>query len=191
MNFYLISQITSEHLTSNSKMWHVTTPCCVPEHSSALPWALDSVHHNSENQPSCHSSNLLRYIRSLDWAKIISLISAAASTTPLQNLPPPLPLLLLLDVPFPDVEADPMLPCLCPPRGLQMFTRKWPLTFTLKSVISQRACECTIDFLRKSPHLSRRAHEWPLTFTLKSLTSQRAFKCTVTFTLKSLTSQTC
>ena len=46
---------------------------------------------------------------SLYWAQIISLISAAASTTPLQDLPPPLP--LLLDVPCPDVEADPVLLC--------------------------------------------------------------------------------
>ena len=61
---------------------------------------------------------------SLDLAQIISLISAAASTTPLQDLPPPLPLLLLLDVPCPDIEADLVLPCLYPPRGLQTFTRK-------------------------------------------------------------------
>ena len=101
---------------------YVTTPCCVPEHSSALPWALDSVHNNPGKQPSCHSSNLLRYIRSLDRAQIMSHL--AASTTPLQDLPPRLPLLLLLDVLCPDVEADPVLPCLCPPRELQTFTRK-------------------------------------------------------------------
>ena len=49
----------------------MATPCCVPEHSSALPWALDSVFHNPGKQPSCHSSNLLRYLRSIDWAQII------------------------------------------------------------------------------------------------------------------------
>ena len=35
MNFYLISQMTSAHLTSNSML--CTTPSCVPEDSSALP----------------------------------------------------------------------------------------------------------------------------------------------------------
>ena len=49
----------------------MTTPCCVPEHSSALPWALDSVLHNPGKHPSCHSSNLLRYLRSIEWAQII------------------------------------------------------------------------------------------------------------------------
>ena len=118
----------------------MTTPCRVPEHSSAPPWALDSVLHNPGKQPSCHSSNLLRYLRSLDWAQIISLISAATSTPPLQDLPPPLPLLLLLDVTFPDVEAVPVSPCLCPPRGLQTFTRR--------STASPRSClpNVTFDF---------------------------------------------
>ena len=44
------------------------------------------------------------YIRSLEWAKLFSLTSAVTSTTPLQDLPSPPPLLLLLDVPFPDLK---------------------------------------------------------------------------------------
>ena len=125
-----------------------------------------SIHHNPGKQASCHSSNLLRYIRSLDWARIISLTSTTASTTPLQDLPPPLPLLLLQDVPCPDVKAVPVLPCLCPPRGLQTFTskspcpsrhaRKRPLTFTIKSVTSQdMLASAPSTFTRKSSHLSR------------------------------------
>ena len=40
-----------------------------------------------------------------------------------QDLPSPPPL-FLLDVPFPDIETVPVSPCLCPPRGLKIFTHK-------------------------------------------------------------------
>ena len=66
----------------------------------------------------CHTSNPMRYINTLISAKLFSLVSAASSTPPLKDLPSPLPL-LLLDVPFPDIEAIPVSPCLCPPRGLK------------------------------------------------------------------------
>ena len=85
----------------------------------------------------------MRYVNTLIPAKLFSLVSAASSTPPLQDLPSPLPL-LLLDVPFPAVEAVPVSPCLRPPRGLKTFTRKSTalpklclpnglLTFTRKS----------------------------------------------------------
>ena len=48
----------------------MTTPCSVPEHSSALSWALDSVLHNPGKQPSCHSFSLLRHLRRIDSAQI-------------------------------------------------------------------------------------------------------------------------
>ena len=85
--------------------------------------------------------------------------SAAASTTPLQDLPSPPPLLLLLDVPFPDLK-NLFLCCLARvhQEDRNSFTRKSTsplknvlakalLTFTRKSTHSQeRACKCTFDF---------------------------------------------
>ena len=128
----------------------------------------------------CHTSNSMRYINPLNLARLFSLISAATPTPPLQDLPPPLPLLLLLDVPCPDVKVVPVSPCLCPPRGLQTFTRKStappssclpntlltftrkstqdvlasaPLTFTHKSTAPPRSClpNGFLTFIRKSP----------------------------------------
>ena len=106
-----------------------------------------------------HTSNPMRYINTLIPAKLFSLVSAASSTPPLQDLPSPLPL-LLLDVPFPDVEGVPMSPCLCPPRGLKTFTRKSTalprlclpnglLTFTHKSTQGVLA-NAAPTFTRKS-----------------------------------------
>ena len=98
---------------------------------------------------------------------IISLTSAAASTTPLWDLPSPPPLLLLLDVPCPDLKS-----------------------LTLKRVSQhsqERPCKYTIDFHSQVNPLSRtclQMHRWlllasqltlknvlanaPLTFTHKS-----------------------
>ena len=120
-----------------------------------------------------HTSNPIRYINTLIPAKLFSLVSATSSTPPLQDLPPPLPLLLLLDAPCPDVEAVPVSPCLCPPRGLKTFTRKSTarprlclknglLTFTFKS---------TQDVLASAPQ----------TFTRKSTTPPRLCLPIVTF----------
>ena len=115
----------------------------------------------------------MRYIKTLNPAILFSLVSAASSTPPLQDLPPPLPLLLLLDVPCPDVKAVPVSPCLCPPRGLKTFTHKLTalprlclpnrlLTFTLKS---------TQDVLASAP----------LTFTRTSTAPPRLRLPIVTF----------
>ena len=92
--------------------------------------------------------------------QIISLTSAAASTTPLQDLPSPPPLLLLLDVPYPDLKSL----YLCRLARIQQedrssCTRKStsplknllanaPLTFTRKSVLAS----VPLTFTRKSPH---------------------------------------
>ena len=65
----------------------------------------------------------MRYINTLTPAKLFSLVSATSSTSPLQDLPSPLPL-LLLDILCPDVEAVPVSPCLCPLRGLKTLTRE-------------------------------------------------------------------
>ena len=95
---------------------------------------------NPGKQPNCRSSNLLGYIRSLEWAKSICLTPAAASTTPLQDLPSPPLLLLLLDVPFPDLKSL-FLHRLAP---VHQEDRS---SFTRKSTHSQeRACKCTFDF---------------------------------------------
>ena len=122
-------------------------------------------------------------MRSLRWAQIISLISAATSTTSLQDLLPPLSLLLLLDVPCPDFEAVPVSPCLCPPRG--------PLTFTLKSLASQNVLRSApLTFTLKSVASQDVLTSAPLTFTLKSVTSQDMLaSAPLTFTLKSVTSE--
>ena len=110
-------------------------------------------------QPKCHYSNLLGHIWSLEWVKFISLTSADTSTTPLQDLPSPPPLLQLLDVPCPNLKSL----FLCHLARVHQedhsfFTRKSaspfknvlskaPLTFTRKSTLSQdRACKCTFDF---------------------------------------------
>ena len=154
-----------------------------------------SVHHYPGKQPSCHSSSLLRYIRSLDWAQILSLISAAASTTPLQDLPSPPPLLLLLDVPCPDLQS--LILC-----RLARVHQEDCSSSTRKSTHSQdRACKCTFDiqsevtsplknvlanvlvtFTHKSASPLKNVLAKALTtLTRKSTHSQdRACKCTVT-----------
>ena len=148
-------------------------PSCVPEDSSALTYALDSVHHSPGKQPDCHYSNLLRYIRSLEWAKLFSLISAATSTTPLQDLPLPLPLLLLLEVPCPDFERLFLLsPCVCPPGG--------PLTFTHKSShLSRHAYKCTIDF-HSQVNTTSQEHACKCTIDFHSQVSSHLKTCSQT-----------
>ena len=154
----------------------MTTPSCVPEDSSALPYTPGSIHHNPGKQPNCHASNLLGYIRSLEWARIISLTSAPASTTSLQDLPPPLPLLLLLDVPCPDFEAVPVSPACVHQEDSR-------LSLTSHFTYQERVCKCTVDFHSLSSHLSRRARKCTIDFCSQSpVTSQeRACKCTVDF----------
>ena len=90
--------------------------------------------------------------------QIISLICATTSTTPLHDLSSTPPLLLHLDVPFPDLKSL----FLCHLARVHQehrssFTRKSasplknvlakaPLTFTRKSTLSQdRAYNCTFD----------------------------------------------
>ena len=120
----------------------------------------------------CHTSNSMRYINPLNRARLFSLVSAASSTPPLQDLPPPLPLLLLLDVPFPDFEAVPVSPCLCPPRGLQTFTKRvtlplktcwqmhhWLACSSLSSLVGEvgdttRGCSIPLQRLKWLHHLS-------------------------------------
>ena len=149
-----------------------TAPFCVPASTSALPWALYSVLQYSGMRCFCHTSNPMRYINTLIPAKLFSLVSAASSAPPLQDLPSSLPV-LLLDVPCPDVEAVSVSPCFCPPRGLKTFTRKSTalprlclpnglLTFTRKS---------TQDVLASAPP----------TFTRKSSTPPRLCLPIVTF----------
>ena len=135
-------------------MWHLG-PSCVPEDSSALPYAPDSIHHDPGRQPNCHASNLLGYIRSLEWARIISITSAPASTTSLQDLPPPLPLLLLLDVPFPDFF-------LYHPACIHQEDSR--LSLASRFTYQDRACKCTVDFHSLSSCLSRRARKCTIDF---------------------------
>ena len=71
--------------------------------------------------------------------QIISLTSAASSTTPLQDLPPPLPLLLLLDVPCPDFRG-----CSCV--TLLVSTKRTADFHSQVTRLSRRAHKCTIDF---------------------------------------------
>ena len=122
----------------------------------------------------CLTSNHMRYINTLISAKLFSLVSAASSTPPL----------LLLDVPFLDVEAVPVSPCLCPPRGLKTFTHKSTalprlclpnglLTFTHKSTQDVLA-SAPPTFTRKSTALPRLCLP-PVTLLL--LTSQH--KCAI------------
>ena len=139
----VLSQKSSHHeqssMSINKQAWHEFLPykpndsCTSYQHNMVYDktFMCPSKHLSSSigKQTICHSSNLLRYMRSLRWAQIISLTSAAITTTSLQDLPPPLPLLLLLDVPCLDFEAVPVSPYSCPPRG--------PQTFTSKSLTSQ------------------------------------------------------
>ena len=135
-----------------------------------------------EKQPNCHSSNLLvlGYIRSLEWARIITLTSAAASTTPLQDLPSPPHLLLLLDVPCPDLKS--LFQCRLArvhQDDCSSFTRKStsplknvlanaPLTFTRKSTYSQeRACKCSFDF-HSQVNFTSQEHACQCTFDFHS-----------------------
>ena len=122
----------------------------------------------------CHTPNSMRYTKLLNRARLFSLVSAASSTPPLQGLP--LPLLLLLDVTFPDLEAVPVSPCLCPPRGLKTFTRKLTalprlclpnalLPFTRKSTRDVLA-SAPLTFTRKSTQVSRRANQVHLCLSL-------------------------
>ena len=115
----------------------------------------------------------MRYKNTLNPARLFSIVSAAFSTPPLQYLPPPLPLLLLLNVPFPNVEGVPVSSCLCPPRGLK--------TFTSKSTALPRLCSPNglLNFTRKSTQdVLANA---PLTFTRKSTAPPRLCLPIVTF----------
>ena len=145
--------------------------------TSALPWALDSVLQYSGMCCFCHTSNPMRYKNILNPARLFSLVSAASSTPPLQDLPPPLPLLLLLDVPRPDVEDVPVSPCLCPPRGLK--------TFACKLTARSRLCSPNrlLTFTRKSTQDVLASAS--LTFTHKSIAPPRLCLPIVTFDFNS------
>ena len=145
MNFYLISRITSAHLTSNSMLCDNTLLCPRTLFSSPMGSWLGSPQPREATWLSLFQPPEGHKEPRLGPNHQSHLCCCLDNTSP--RPAPPLPLLLLLDVPCSNVEADPVLPCLCPPRGLQTFTRKWPLTFTLKSDISQRTCKFTIDFL--------------------------------------------
>ena len=142
----------------------------------------------------CHTSNPMRYINTLFPANSFSLVSAASSTPPLQDLPSPPPL-MLLDVPCSDVKAVPVSPCLCPRIGLK--------TFTCKSTALPRLClpNGLLTFTRKStqdvlasalPTFTRKSTALPtlclpnglLTFTRKS-TQDVLASALPTFTRKS------
>ena len=91
--------------------------------------------------------------------QIISLTSAAASTTSLQDLPSPSPLLLLLDVSCQDLKSLFLSRLAC-------VYQEDRSSCTRKSTHSQeRACKCTVDF-----HLQ-------VNFT----SQERACQCTVDF----------
>ena len=132
----------------------------------------------------------------MNGAKIISLTSTAALTTLLQDLPSPPPLLLLLDVPCPDLQSL----FLCHLARVDQEDRS---SSTRRSTHSQdRACKCTLDFhsevtsllknvLANAVVTSTRKSASPLKIVLtkalsistrKSTHSQdRACKCTVYF----------
>ena len=110
----------------------MNTPSCAPAMSSAPTLAFDTLLQHSGMLYFCHASNSRRYIKPLDLARSISLYSALALTTPLQDWPPPSPLLLEVACP---VDCCPGVTCSCPISG--------PLTCTLKSpqvldVLSER-----------------------------------------------------
>ena len=115
INFYLIRRITSTHLTINSMLCGNTLLC---------PRTLFSSHMGSWLvSPQPREATQLSLFQPHEGLKEHRL-GTNYSVSPLQDLPPPLPLLLLLDVPCPDIEAVLVSPCLCPPRGLQTLTRK-------------------------------------------------------------------
>ena len=127
----------------------MSPPSCVPEDSSALPWALDTVYYDPDKQPNFLSFNLLGYIWSLKWAKLSSLTSAPASTTPLQDLLPPLPPMLFLYVPCPDFKRL----FLCHLACVHQEDRRLSLASQVTS--QERACKCTS--LLSSSHSGRLA----------------------------------
>ena len=130
--------MTSAHLISNSTVCDNTFLC--PRRLFSSPINSWLYWPQSREATNCQSSNLLGYIRSLEWARIISLTSAAASTTPPQDLPSPPPLLLLLDVPCPDLKSL----FLCRLARVHQEDRS---SCIRKSTHSQeRACKCTFDF---------------------------------------------
>ena len=123
------------------------------------------------------------YIRSLDWAKLIGHTSAAASTTPLQDLPSPPPLLLLLDVPFPDLKS--LILChlgRVHQEDRSSFTRK--STSLLKNVLAK----ALLSFTRKSTHFQDRACKCTFNFHSEVTSSLKIVLASalVTFTHKSL-----
>ena len=185
INFYLISRITSEHLTSNSMLCDNTLLCHRTLFSSPMGSWLCSL--QPGKQPSCHSSNLLRYLRSLDWAQLFSLVSTASSTPLLQELTPPLPLLLLLDVPCPDVEAVPVSSIVSTKRTADFHSQvsctskivlvKQTLDFH-SQVNSRRASKCTSQFHSQVNCTSKIVlAKWTLDFHSR-VNSRRANKCT-------------
>ena len=108
----------------------------------------------------------------------LNLTPAAASTTPLQDLPSPPPLLLLLDVPCADLKS--LFRCRVArvhQEDHSSCTRK--STSPLKNVLAN----APLTFTRKSTSpLKNMLANAPLTFTRKSTHSQAsARKCTVDF----------
>ena len=108
--------------------------------------------------------------------QIISLTSAAASTTPLEDLPSPPPLLLLLDVPCLNLKS--LFLCRlarvhqedcssCTRKSTHSQERACKCTIDFHSQVNftslERACKCTIDFYSQVNSLSRtclRMHHW-------------------------------
>ena len=122
---------------------YVTTPSCVPEDSSALPYALDSVDHNPGKQPNCLSSNLLGYIRSQgawngqDYQS--HLCCCLDNTSPRFDFTSTSAAASGCSIPRPEGLVS-VSPCLCPPSGPQLFHSQ--VNFTSQ----ERACKCTFDF---------------------------------------------
>ena len=173
---YLINQIAFSHPASNN-MVYVSTLLCPrrlfsPSIGSWLWW------------PRPRQATRLALFqppgvyKEPEMGQIIGLTPAAASTTPLQDLPSPPPLLLLLDVPFPDLKSSFLCRiALVHQDDRSSCTRK--STSPLKNVLAN----APLTFTRNSTSpLKNMLANAPLTFTRKLSHSQAsARKCTVDF----------
>ena len=154
---YLINQIAFSHRTSNNMVCVSTFLCRRRLFSSSIgSWLWWPRPRQATNLSLFQPPGVYK---KPEMGQIISLTLAAASTTPLQDLPSPPPLLLLLDVPWPNLKCLFLCHLACvhqedcssctlkstsPPRMcLQM--PHW-LSLARQLTSQEHARKCTVDF---------------------------------------------
>ena len=176
MNFYLINQITSAHLTSNSMLCDNTFLCprrlssspisswlCWPQPSKATKLSLfqPPMVYKEPRMGQDHQSHLCCCLDNTSPSLAFTSTPATASGC---------------SIPRPE-ELVPVSPCSCPPRGPQLFHSQ--VNFTSQEC----ACQSSFDFHSQVHSFSRsclQVHLW-LSLTSHFTSQERACNCTLYF----------